>query len=129
MTEPLYDSQYITFGAFKSLLDLHVNFCRKLRFFIKGAFTTQEEALALEVISEFLDHNESKLDELRSNITGGTNDGNFGSESVEVLLGRLLMQNEDYKVLQRIAEIRRNGGPQWEQLQGIIQGARMKDIA
>jgi hypothetical protein len=128
MTEPVYDSQYITYEAFKSLLDLYVDFCKKLRFFIKGAFTTQEEALALEVISEFLDHNEKKLDELKANLSGGANDGSFGPESVEVLLGRLLMQNEDYKALQRIAEIRRNGGPRWEQLQDILQETRARDI-
>ena len=36
------------------------------------------------------------------------------------------MEREDYRVLQRIAEIRQNGGPRWETLQSLIRGRRQK---
>jgi hypothetical protein len=95
-----------------------LDFCKKLRFLIKGALTNQEELLALEIISDYLDHNERDLQELRAK-TGEDSDVSV-SQSFEALLGRLLMENEDYRLLQKIADTRRKGGPNWEALQSIL---------
>lgn len=102
---------------FDSLYDQYADFCRKLRFLIMGAFKTGGESLALEIISEFLEHKEKDLNQLKA---GAKDRIDGGAESVELLLGRLLMEREDYKILQRVAEIRHNGGPRWNTLQGLI---------
>ena len=121
MEELEYANRFVSVQSFKMLFDQYSDFCRKLRFFIKGAFTIQEETLALEIISEFLDQKEEELDELSDKVSSETSAGLPESEPIEVLLGRFLMQNEDYQMLQQIAEIRKNGGARWERLQSIIQ--------
>lgn len=103
---------------FDSLYDQYSDFCRKLHFLIMGALTMEEESLGLEIISEFLEQREKELQELKVS-AGDRIDESSGS--VELLLGRLLMEREDYRILQRIAEIRQNGGPRWEALQSLIR--------
>lgn len=110
--------QFVTQKGFKLLYEHYLDFCKKLRFLIKGALTNQEELLALEIISDYLDRNERDLEELRAKTD--ENGDMSPSESFEVLLGRLLMQNEDYQLLRKIAEVRRKAGPNWEALQSIL---------
>jgi len=81
----------------------------------------EEESLALEIIIEFLDRKEKDLEELKAATQGQIKGRNPESEPVELLLGRLLMQHEDYPILRRITEIKRNGGTKWQALQAIIQ--------
>jgi hypothetical protein len=121
MGELDYVNKFISVQSFKMLFDQYSDFCRKLRFLIKGAFTVQQETLALEIISEFLDQKEKELDELTDKVASETSAGLAETEPIEVLLGRFLMQNEDYRIFQQIAEIRKKGGARWERLQSIIQ--------
>ena len=115
-----YPNRFVSLQTFKKLSDQYVDFCRKLRFFIKGAFTIQEETLALEIISEFLDQKEKELKDFTCEVSSEISAGTSDSESVEVLLGRFLIENEDYWMFQRIAEIRKNGGVRWEMLQSVL---------
>ncbi len=121
MPESILDDKVISLRSFESLYDQYIGFCRKLRFLVKNALVMEEGSLALEIITEFLDHKEKDLDELKA----ATQDEIKGripeSEPVELLLGRFLMQHEDYPILRRITEIRRNGGIRWQTLQAIIQ--------
>lgn len=121
MPETISEDKTVSLRSFQSLYDQYVDFCRKLRFFVTSAFTMEEELLALEIISEFLKHKEKDLQEMRAAILGRTKGDGTEQEPVELLVGRLLMQHEDYRTLQRISEIRKNGGVQWEMLQAIIQ--------
>ncbi|MGA3117251.1 MAG: hypothetical protein ABSF90_22760 [Syntrophobacteraceae bacterium] len=121
MGELDYANRFVNAQNFKMFLDQYSDFCKKLRFFSKGAFTIQEETLALEIISEFLDQKEKELNELTDRFSSQTSTELAESEPVEILLGRFLMQNEDYQMLQQIAEIRKTGGTRWERLQSIIQ--------
>ena len=123
MPETVSDNQFVSFEAFKALSGQYCDFCKKLRFFIKGAFTVQEEALALEIIAEFLDRKEKELQELVGKVSeeARSRGPDPKPDPVEVLLGRSLMQSEDYQVLQQITEIRKAGGPRWEMLQAIIK--------
>ena len=123
MEELDYANRFVSFRTFKKLSDQYADFCRKIRFFIKGAFTIQEETLALEIISEFLDQKEKELEDITCEISSEISAGPSESESVEVLLGRFLIENEDYRIFQRIAEIRKNGGVRWEMLQSILHDA------
>jgi len=120
MPESILEDKVISLRFFESLYDQYTGFCRKLRFFVKSAFAMEEETLALEMISELLDFKEKDLEELMAATQGEIMSGIPGSESVELLLGRLLMQHEDYRILQRITEIRKDGGTRWETLQTII---------
>ncbi len=105
---------------FDSTYDQYADFCQKLRFLITGALSTEDAPLALEIISDFLERKEIELQKLeaaaKNSIAGET--GEPGP--VEILLGRLLMEREDYRILLRLAEIRRNGGRRWEMLQALI---------
>jgi len=121
MPGSIFEDKVISLRLFESLYDQYTGFCRKLRFFVKSAFAMEEESLALEIISEFLDFKEKDLEELMAMTQDEIKAGVPGSESVELLLGRLLMQHEDYRILQRITEIRRDGGTRWNTLQTIIQ--------
>ncbi|MDR3569532.1 MAG: hypothetical protein P4L43_16025 [Syntrophobacteraceae bacterium] len=109
-----------TLLLFDSVYDQYADFCRKLRFLIRGAFSMEDETLAIEIISQFLERKEKELYKLetaaRERIAGRTGD----RDSFERLLGRLLMEREDYRILLRIAHIRRSGGPRWEMLQTIL---------
>jgi len=120
MPEIILDDKFISLRSFESLYDQYTDFCRKLRFFIKSALVMEEESLVLEIISEFLENKEKDLDELRAATRGQIQGCPPESEPVELLLGRLLMQHEDYRILQRINEIKRNGGIRWQTLQAII---------
>lgn len=121
MPETVYKENNTSLRLFDSLYDQYADFCRKLRFLIKGGFTMEEEALALEMISEFLDRKEKDLQELKASAGDRIGSTVVGSQSLELLLGRLLMEREDYRILQRIAEIKQDGGPRWEMLQSIIR--------
>ena len=99
----------------------YADFCQKVRFLVMGAFSMEDESLALEIISEFLDRKELELRKLEAAARTRLEDREGDSVSVERLLGRLLMEREDYRILLRIAEIRRKGGPRWEMLQNIIR--------
>ncbi len=121
MPEAILDDKVISLRSFESLYDQYIGFCRKLRFLVKSALVMEEESLALEIITEFLDHKEKDLEELRAATKGQIKGWAPESEPVELLLGRLLMQHEDYGILRRITEIKRNGGIQWQTLQAIIQ--------
>ncbi len=129
MGELDFANKFVSLQNFKILLDQYSDFCKKLRFFIKGAFTTQEETLALEIISEFLDQKEKELEELTNRVSSEGGTGLPESEPIEVLLGRFLMQNEDYVMLQQIAEIRKNGGARWEKLQSIFEDFSLPEPA
>jgi len=118
MRDLLGEHRMATQSDFKLIYDHYLAFCKKLRFLIKGALTNQEELLVLEIISDYLDHNERDLEELHANIDEKTDKSS--SESFEALLGRLLMENEDYQLLRKIAEARSKGGPNWEALQSIL---------
>lgn len=121
MPENSFESTFVTLRTFKSLYDQYYDFCRKLRFFIKGAFTIQEESLALEIISELLDQKEKDLEMLRAQAFDESRNPDPRSESMELLLGRSLMQSEDYRLLRRLSDIRKNGGQQWETLQALLR--------
>ena len=121
MTEAILDDKVISLRSFELLYHQFIGFCRKLRFLVKSALVTEEESLALEIISEFLDHKEKDLEELRAATQGQIKGRTPESEPVELLLGRLLMQHEDYPILRRITEIKKDGGAQWQALQAIIQ--------
>ncbi len=118
MRDLLREHMIATQKSFKLLYDHYLDFCKKLRFLVKGALTNQEEWVALEIISDYLDRNERNLEELRAEIDKNTDMSS--PQSLEVLLGRLMMENEDYQLLQKIAEARRKGGPDWEALQSIL---------
>lgn len=102
-----------------SLYDQYADFCRKLRFLVMGALAMEEQLLALEMISEFLELKEKDLQGLKA--AAGDRVDSEVEGSLEQLLGRLLMEREDYRVLQRIAQIKQNGGTQWELLQSLIR--------
>jgi hypothetical protein len=121
MPESLLDDKVISLRSFESLYDQYIDFCRKLRFCIKSALVMEEQSVALEIISEFLDHKEKDLDELIEATRGQIKGSTSGAEPVELLLGRLLMQHEDYGILRRITEIKKSGGIRWQTLQDIIQ--------
>jgi hypothetical protein len=121
MPENIFEDKVISLRLFESLYDQYIGFFKKLRFFVKSAFAMEEESLALEIISEFLDFKEKDLEELMAVTQDEIKTSIPGMESVELLLGRLLMQREDYRILQRITEIRRDGGTRWDTLQNIIQ--------
>jgi hypothetical protein len=121
MPEAILDDKVISLRSFESLYDQYIGFCRKLRFLVKSALVMEEESLALEIITEFLDHKEKDIEELKAATQGQITGRTSESEPVELLLGRLLMQHEDYRILRRITEIKRNGGIQWQTLQAIIQ--------
>ncbi len=128
MPETILDDKVISLRSFESLYDQYTDFCRKLRFFIKSALVMEEESLALELISELLEYKEKDLDEHRAATQGQIKGCPPESEEMELLLGRLLMQHEDYGILQRINEIKRNGGIRWKTLQAIIhEQAIIKD--
>ncbi|MGC8491038.1 MAG: hypothetical protein ACP5SH_04800 [Syntrophobacteraceae bacterium] len=118
MAEALLQQKSPSPRPFDSLYEQYADFCRKLHFLIMSAFAMEEESLGLEIISEFLEQKEKELQELKIS-AGNRIEENSGS--VELLLGRLLMEREDYRILQRIAEIRQNGGPRWEALQSLIR--------
>jgi hypothetical protein len=118
MRDLLGEHRIATQSNFKVLYDHYLAFCRKLRFVIKGALASQEDFSALEIISDYLDRNERDLEKLHASI--GEKKDMATSESFEVLLGRLLMENEDYQLLQKLAEARKKGGPDWEALQSIL---------
>jgi hypothetical protein len=118
--EPVSENRAVSLEAFHSLARQYSDFCKKLRFLIKGAFTAREEVLALEIAAEFLDGKEKELEALIERVSEEAQRRDPGSEAVEVLIGRSLMQHEDYHVLQQIAEIRKAGGPRWETLQSIL---------
>jgi hypothetical protein len=120
MGELDYPNRFVSLRTFMKLSDQYADFCRKIRFFIKGAFTIQEETLALEIISEFLDQKEKELEDLTCMVSSETSAGPSELEPVEVLLGRFLIGNEDYRIFQQIAEIRKNGGTRWEMLQSVL---------
>jgi hypothetical protein len=103
---------------FKLLYEHYSVFCKKIRLLIKGAFTNHQELLALEILLDYLDRNEKDLEELRARADEKTEA--LSADSFEALLGRLLMENEDYQLLQKIADARRKGGPNWEALQSIL---------
>ena len=118
MSDLLSEDRVVAQRNFKLLFDNYLDFCEKLHFLIKRALTNQEELLGLEIISDYLDLKERHLERMRAKIE---EEGEMSaSESFEVLLGNLLMQNEDYQTLQKISEVRRNGGPEWEALQSIL---------
>jgi hypothetical protein len=121
MPETILDDKVISLRSFESLYDQYIDFCRKLRFFVKSALVTEEASVALEIISDFLDHKEKDLDELKEATQDQIKGRTTESEPVELLLGRLLMQHEDYPILRRITEIRRSGGIRWQTLQAIIR--------
>ncbi|MGA2937196.1 MAG: hypothetical protein ABSF52_08880 [Syntrophobacteraceae bacterium] len=121
MPEAILDDKVISLRSFESLYDQYIGFCRQLRFLVKSALVMEEESLALEIIIEFLDRKEKDLEELKAATQGQIKGRNPESEPVELLLGRLLMQHEDYPILRRITEIKRNGGTKWQALQAIIQ--------
>jgi hypothetical protein len=130
MPEAILDDKVISLRSFESLYDQYIGFCRKLRFLVKSALVMEEEPLALEIITEFLDHKEKDLDELRAATQGQIKGRIPESEPVELLLGRLLMQHEDYPILRRITEIKTNGGIRWQTLQAILQEqAGIKDAS
>ena len=118
MAEALVQQKSTSPRPFDSLYDQYADFCRKLHFLIMGSLTMEEESLGLEIISELLDQKEKELQELK---LASREHIDENSGSVELLLGRLLMEREDYRILQRIAEIRQNGGPRWEALQSLIR--------
>jgi len=117
------ETSVVSLRAFQSLHDHYLDFCRKIRFFIKGGFTIKEEALALEIILELLDQREKELGDLREKALDESREAGLTTESMELIVGRYLMQHEDYKILQRLSRIRRDGGAQWEALKAVIQGA------
>jgi hypothetical protein len=125
MSELSGEDRIVTQKRFKLLFDHYVDFCKKLRFLINGALANQEELLTLEIISDYLDRNERHLEKMRAK--SGEDADESSSQSLEILLGSLLMQNEDYRLLRKIAEARRKGGPNWEALQSIlnINGSRL----
>lgn len=118
MSDLLGEDRIVTQKKFKLLFEHYVDFCRKLRFLINGALANQEELLTLEIISDYLDRNESHLEKMRAMTDENADQPSL--QSLEVLLGNLLMQNEDYRLLRKIAEARRKGGPDWEALQAIL---------
>jgi len=118
MSEMSGEDRMMAQRNFRLLFDHYADFCKKLRFLVKGALTSKEELLALEIISDYLDRNEEHLGRMRAKID--KTDDMSTSESFEVLLGNLLMQNEDYQLLRKISETRRNGGANWEVLQSIL---------
>ncbi len=120
MPETILDDKVISLRSFELLYDQYADFCRKLRFVVKSALVMEEESLALEIISEFVARKEKDLDELLAATRGQINGRTTESEPVELLLGRLLMQHEDYPILRRISEIKRDGGMRWQTLQAII---------
>ncbi len=101
------------------LRDQYFDFCKKLRFLIKGAFTNKAELLALEIISDYLGEKIGYLEELYAGTVEKS--GMPSSESFEASVGRMLMENQDYRLLQRIAEVRSKGGPDWRALQSILK--------
>ncbi len=122
-------NKFVSLQAFKTLSDQYSDLCKKLRFFIKGAFTIQEETLALEIISEFLDQKEKEFADFMCRVAGEIDAGRSESEPVEVLLGRFLIKNEDYKIFQKIVEIRKNGGEQWEKLRSVIADSLPPEVS
>ncbi|MDA8307399.1 MAG: hypothetical protein M0Z81_11285 [Deltaproteobacteria bacterium] len=120
MPETVLKEKNTSLRLFDSLYDQYADFCRKLRFLIMSAFTIGEESLALEIIWEFLEQKEKELHGLKASAMDRIEGNAVDSQSVELLLGRLLMEREDYRILQRIAQIRQNGGSPWETLQTII---------
>ncbi|HYA40927.1 MAG TPA: hypothetical protein VEF34_06470 [Syntrophobacteraceae bacterium] len=118
MRDLLGEHRAVTQNNFRELYDRYLVFCKKLHFLIKGALTNREELLALEIILDYLDRNERDIEELRAR--NDEKSDVSASESFEVLLGRLLMENEDYQLLHKIAEARRKGGPNWEALKSIL---------
>lgn len=105
---------------FDSIYDQYADFCRKLRFLITGALSTEDAPLALEIISDFLERKEIELQRLEAAAKNSIDPETGEPGPVELLLGRLLMEREDYRFLLRLAEIRRNGGRRWEMLQTLI---------
>jgi hypothetical protein len=118
MRDLLREHKIVTQNGFKLVFDHYSDFCKKLRFLIKGALSNQDESLALEIISDCLDRNVKDLQELRAKTD--ENSTLPSSQSFEALLGSMLMENEDYQLLQKIAETRRKGGPNWEALRSIL---------
>ena len=112
---------------FDPLYEQYADFCRKLRFLLAGAFSMENESLALEIISDFLERKEEDLRKLEAAARVRINSRPGDSDSVERLVGSLIMEREDYKILFRIAEIKRNGGPRWETLQALIQDQALED--
>ncbi len=126
MAEALLQQKSTSPRPFDSLYDQYADFCQKLHFLIMSAFAMEQESLGLEIISELLDQKEKELQELKISAGDRIDEG---SGSVELLLGRLLMEREDYRILQRIAEIRQNGGPRWEALQSLIREQTPEPLA
>ena len=105
---------------FDSIYDQYADFCKKLRFLLMGALSTEDAPLALEIISDFLGRKEIELQKLEDAAKNSIDPETGEPGPVEILLGRLLMEREDYRILLRLAELRRKGGRRWEMLQTLI---------
>jgi hypothetical protein len=128
MSEKTFDYGVVSWQMFDALFEQQYDFCRKLRFFIKGGRANKEEAMALDVIEDLLNRKEQELEELREK--GLADRDNAGGTGVTVSRGmkegipdRNLLQHEDQAVFKKLMNICKTGGYSWEYLKTVIDNA------
>jgi hypothetical protein len=123
MPEQVFENRVVSLSLFKTLHEHCTDFCRKIRFLTKTGFSAHEEAFVLEIISELLDKKEKDLEHMGKRALDECRAESISQESMEMMIGRYLMQHEDYRMLQRLAEIRKNDSRKWETIKALIQSA------
>jgi hypothetical protein len=127
MPENRFKGGLVSWQTFEAVLEQYYDFCRRLRFFVKGGMANREEGMALEMIEDLLDRNEHQLDGLRDrgradreSAVGGASEAGTIREAEERPTEKPGFEHEDQVVFRKLMEICRAGGYAWEYMKTVI---------
>lgn len=127
MTEKKFDTGVVSWQIFDEMFESQLDFIRKLRFLVRAGMV-ENDGVVLEIMADLLKMKESAVRQLREQ--GLVQREAAGGPGVSVVAEKSddshraeLLDPEDQRLLEKISEIRKQGGYHWENLRAVIEGA------
>ncbi len=127
MTEKKFDTGVVSWEIFDEMFEVQLDFIRKLRFLVRAGMV-EKDGVVLEIITDLLKMKETAVRQLRGQgleereVAGGPGVSVVVKSSEESHQAEAL-DAEEQRLLEKISEIRKQGGYHWENLRAVIEGA------
>jgi len=127
MTEKKFDTGVVSWRSFDEMYESRQDFIRKLRFLVRAGMVDSDGAV-LEIIADLVKLEEASIRELREQALEERE--HAGGPGVSVVAKKRddsdpadALDPEEQRLLEKISEIRKQGGYHWENLRAVIEGA------
>lgn len=127
MTEKTFETGVVSWQIFDEMFEVQLDFIHKLRFLVRAGMV-ENDRIVLEIMADLLKLKESAVRELREQ--GLEEREAAGGPGVSVVVKSSddshpaeALDPEEQRLLEKISEIREQGGYHWENLRAVIEGA------